>query len=86
MPGHYHEFPRLHRDAAPYDVFMANVSPMDEQGYFTFSLSADISLAGIECSKQILLEVNKAAPIMPGDHKVHICLLYTSYQRALRRK
>lgn len=72
MPGHYHEFPRLHRDAAPYDVFMANVSPMDEQGYFTFSLSADISLAGIECSKQILLEVNKAAPIMPGDHKVHI--------------
>lgn len=60
IPIRYSEIPRYYRDgAAPVDVAIMQVAPMDEFGYFNFSVSPSHGAAVCEVAKHIIVEVNK---------------------------
>lgn len=72
MPCCYRDMPNLLRDYIELDVFLTTVSPMDENGYFTTGVTASSSVAMIEKSKKIFLEVNENMPRVPSAPKIHI--------------
>ncbi len=74
IPILYHEVPRYYRENCRLDVAMLPVSPMDEHGFFNFSLSNSFSRAICEAARTILLEVNPNLPVCLGgrEESVHI--------------
>jgi acyl-CoA hydrolase len=55
-------------------VYIAQVCPMDEHGYFNFSLTNSVSMANIEHVDTVILEVNKNLPVALGgqEEAIHI--------------
>ncbi|WP_223882008.1 acetyl-CoA hydrolase/transferase family protein [Niallia endozanthoxylica] len=73
LPNHFSDIPALLKKAAPTQVIMAAVSPMDDEGYF--SLGTSVSYVGdlIEKAKAIILEVNQKMPRTFGEqNRIHI--------------
>ena len=74
-PIRYSEVPRYYRDgAAKVDVAIMQVTPMDESGYFNFSVSPSHSAAVCEVAKHIIVEVNENMPVCMGgfSNTIHI--------------
>ncbi len=74
-PIRYSELPRYYRDGgAKVDVAVFQVPPMDEFGYFNFSLSPSHMMAVCEMAKTVIVEVNKNMPVCYGgyEHNIHI--------------
>ncbi|MBR8700526.1 Butyryl-CoA:acetate CoA-transferase [Fusobacterium sp. DD29] len=74
-PIRYSEVPRYYRDgAAKVDVAIMQVTPMDESGYFNFSVSPSHSAAVCEVAKHIIVEVNENMPVCLGgfSNTIHI--------------
>lgn len=74
-PIRYSEVPRYYRDgAAKVDVAIMQVTPMDEFGYFNFSVSPSHSAAVCEVAKHIIVEVNENMPVCMGgfSNTIHI--------------
>ena len=73
VPVRYSELPRYCREH-PCRVFMAQVTPMDEHGYFNFGLNASHLIAAMEHAEVILVEVNENMPRCLGGRRegVHI--------------
>lgn len=76
MPANYSDEPRLLRDgyAAPPDVAMISTAPMDEKGFFNFSVSCSYTRAICEKAGIVIVEVNQNAPRCLGgvQENVHI--------------
>ena len=74
VPILYHEVPRYYRENCDVDVAMLATAPMDQDGYFNFSLSNSFSKAICDRAKTVILEVNSELPICPGgrEESVHI--------------
>lgn len=75
IPIRYSEIPRYYRDgAAPVDVAIMQVAPMDEFGYFNFSVSPSHGAAVCEVAKHIIVEVNKNMSVCQGgfEHQIHV--------------
>ena len=74
VPILYHEVPRYYRENCDVDVAMLATAPMNEDGYFNFSLSNSFSRAICDRAKTVILEVNSELPICPGgrEESVHI--------------
>ena len=75
MPLRYSEMPRYYRDGgAKVDVAVMQVTPMDEAGYFNFSVSPSHMMAVCEVAKKVIVEVNKNLPVCQGgfEHAIHI--------------
>lgn len=75
MPLRYSEMPRYYRDGgAKVDVAVMQVTPMDEAGYFNFSVSPSHMMAVCEVAKKVIVEVNKNLPVCQGgfEHGIHI--------------
>ncbi|WP_410209003.1 butyryl-CoA:acetate CoA-transferase [Fusobacterium sp.] len=74
-PIRYSELPRYYRDgAAKVDVAIMQVTPMDEAGYFNFSVSPSHAAAVCDVAKHIIVEVNENLPVCLGgfEHHIHI--------------
>lgn len=74
-PIRYSELPRYYRDGgAEVDVTIFQVTPMDEKGYFNFSVSPSHTMAVCEMAKTIIVEVNKNLPVVYGgfENCIHI--------------
>ncbi len=56
------------------DVFSLKVAPMDQHGFFNFSISNSVHASVIKKAKKVVVEVNYNAPICLGgnDEAVHI--------------
>lgn len=54
------------------DTFVAEVSPMDKHGYFTFGASVSNSITCAKYAKKVILEVNDKQPRVFGDNFIHI--------------
>lgn len=66
LPGYYRRFLDV-------DVAMMAVTPMDEEGYFNFSVNNATARAVMDTAKVIILEVNDKLPRLFGkENKVHI--------------
>lgn len=75
IPLRYSELPRYYREnVAQPDVFVTQVSPMDEHGWFNFGPSASHLGAICERAKKIIVEVNANVPRCLGGVEcgVHI--------------
>lgn len=64
---------------APVDVAMITVSPMDENGNFSFGLSHCCSSELLSVAKNIILEVNPNMPYTLGLEKSHINIEDVTY-------
>jgi acyl-CoA hydrolase len=72
IPGNLHNAATRQIEVQPIDVFVATVTPMDEHGYFRFSLSNIGEQQWSENAKKIILEVNPNLPNVYGDNEIHI--------------
>lgn len=75
IPLRYSELPRYYRENVdPVHVAMFQVSPMDEEGYFSYGLNASHLQALCEKAEIVILEVNKNYPRCLGgnDARIHI--------------
>ena len=73
-PMRYSELPRFYRENISVDVAMIQVTPMNEHGYFSFSVSPSHLADMLERAKTIIVEVNKSLPWVYGltGTEIHI--------------
>lgn len=72
-PQHFHDVCHLMRqDLVPVDVYIAAVSPMDDQGYFSLSASVCYAFDAIKKARLVIFEVNENMPRTCGNTFVHI--------------
>jgi acyl-CoA hydrolase len=72
VPNNFHEVPKLLREYWPIDVVATLVSPMDEHGFFTCSLSVGYTMEAIRKAEKVVIEVNPQAPRTHGNCHIHI--------------
>ncbi len=72
VPNYFHEVPKLLREYWPVDVLGTVVSPMDEHGYFTCSLSVAYTLEALKKAGKVVVQVNPEAPRTHGNCHIHI--------------
>lgn len=72
VPNYFHEVPKLLREYWPVDVAGTVVSPMDEHGFFTCSLSVAYTMEAIKKAKKVVVQVNPNAPRTHGNCHIHI--------------
>jgi acyl-CoA hydrolase len=72
-PNHFSEIPELiRRGQLRCDVAVARCSPMDEHGFFSIGLAPAYTMAAIDMARDVILEVDDAAPFADGNCHVHI--------------
>ena len=72
VPAFLGEVPYLFRSGQlPIDVAFINCSLPDENGYCSFGISADISVAAVECARVVIAQVNKSIPYLYGKCLIH---------------
>jgi itaconate CoA-transferase len=72
VPASFSVVPRIIREQLEPDAFLLQVSRMDRAGWFSFGLTGAYSLAGIERSKRLIVEVNPNLPRSHGTGIVHV--------------
>ncbi|HZV81383.1 MAG TPA: acetyl-CoA hydrolase/transferase C-terminal domain-containing protein [Geobacteraceae bacterium] len=72
VPNYFHEVPKLLREYWPVDVAGTVVSPMDEHGYFTCSLSVAYTMEAIKKASKVVVQVSPQAPRTHGNCHIHI--------------
>jgi acyl-CoA hydrolase len=72
VPNYFHEVPKLLREYWPVDVAGTVVSPMDEHGFFTCSLSVAYTMEAIKKAKKVVVQVNPNAPRTHGNCHIHV--------------
>ena len=72
VPNHFHEVPKLLTEYWPIDVAGTVVSPMDEHGFFSCSLSVAYTMAAVKKAKKVVVQVNPQAPRTHGNCHIHI--------------
>ena len=66
------EVPGLFRSGQlPIDVAFINCSLPDENGYCSYGISADISVAAVETARVVIAQVNKSIPYLYGECLIH---------------
>jgi len=74
-PIHFHQaLDMASRHIQKLDVFVAQVSPMDQHGFFHFGCTNIYSLEGAITADLVILEVNENMPRIPGgsEEAVHV--------------
>lgn len=63
-------------DLFPYEIYVQKVSPMDENGFFSFGLTNVNSLESCLGANTVILEVNENMPRVPGgsEDSIHISM------------
>lgn len=70
------EVPGLFRSGQiPIDVAFINCSLPDAEGYCSFGISADISVAAVETARVVIAQVNRSIPYLYGECRVHVSRL-----------
>src|SRR5215470_3936 len=72
LPNHFHQLPRLIADHMQVDVAATVVSPMDQDGFFSFGTSNDFISTAARCAKHLIVEVNQFMPRVHGDSRIHV--------------
>ncbi|WP_371380472.1 acetyl-CoA hydrolase/transferase family protein [Sporomusa aerivorans] len=71
-PCFFSEIPRLFKaKLLPLDVTLLQVSPPDEQGFCSYGVSADYTVAASECAKVVIAQINNHMP-RTGGARIHL--------------
>jgi itaconate CoA-transferase len=63
---------RLFAESIPVDTFIVTVSPMDENGYFTFGTNNDYTSSVARQADHLIVEVNPNMPRVYGASALHV--------------
>ena len=72
IPTGFQQTPRVLCEEVGVDTLVCTVSPMDEDGFFSFGTNTDYSLPVSRTAKRVILEVNPHMPRVFGDCTVHV--------------
>ena len=72
IPSGFQQAPDVLVNRVKVDTLVTTVSAMDEEGYFSFGINADYSVAVARSGARLILEVNENFPRLAGDNRVHI--------------
>jgi itaconate CoA-transferase len=72
VPTSFSDSVRLFAEAIPVDTFIVTVSPMDENGYFTFGTNNDYTSSVARQAKHLIVEVNPNMPRVYGASALHV--------------
>ena len=72
VPCAFNGPPRLLRDELALDSCILTVSPMDENGYFSFGVANDYTSVAAHCARTVIVEVNPAMPRVACSTPLHI--------------
>lgn len=71
-PCFFSEIPRLFREKLlPVDVALIQITPPDKEGFCSYGLSADYTVAAAECAATVIAQVNAKMP-RTGGVKIHL--------------
>lgn len=71
IPSSFQQAPAVMINAGV-DTLLATVSPMDDEGYFTFGTNPDYAVPLSKVVERVILEVNANMPRVYGNTRVHI--------------
>lgn len=72
IPSSFQKVPDVLVNQVKVDTMVTTVSPMDEDGYFSFGVNADYATPVARSGARLILEVNENFPRVAGDTRVHI--------------
>jgi len=72
IPNNLHRAGKDRYETAPLNMLVHSVSPMDEHGYFSMSLSACFERWVLESADRVIVEVNPNTPRTFGDTLIHV--------------
>lgn len=72
IPTSFQQTPDVLVNQVKVDTFVTTVSPMDEEGYFSFGVNVDYAVPVARSGARLILEVNENFPHVGGDTRVHI--------------
>jgi len=72
VPTSFSDSVRLFAESIPIDTFIVTVSPMDENGYFTFGTNNDYTSSVARQAKHLIVEVNPNMPRVFGASALHV--------------
>jgi itaconate CoA-transferase len=72
VPTTFSQTPRILSEDIGIDTLITTVSPMNENGYFTFGTNNDYITSVARSAKRVIVEVNDLMPRVFGDSLLHI--------------
>ncbi len=72
IPTAFSQSPRVLCEQVDADTLLTTVSPMDEEGFFTFGTDTDYSLPVSRTARRNILEVNRFMPKVFGEGRIHV--------------
>ncbi|WP_216827678.1 acetyl-CoA hydrolase/transferase family protein [Alkalihalobacterium elongatum] len=72
LPNHFSILPRMLQTRVKNPIIMAQVSPIDDEGYFSLGTNCDYTATLVNHSKAIFVEVNENMPRTYGKNQIHI--------------
>lgn len=72
IPTSFQQAPDVLVNQVKVDTLVTTVSPMDEEGYFSFGVNTDYATPVARSGARLILEVNENFPRVAGDTRVHI--------------
>ncbi|WP_371362800.1 Butyryl-CoA:acetate CoA-transferase [Sporomusa rhizae] len=71
-PCFFSEIPRLFNDGIlPVDVALIQVTPPDKEGYCSYGISVDYTMAAAQCASTVIAQMNRKLP-RTGGTKIHL--------------
>lgn len=72
LPNHFSNLPRILNNRLNEIVIMAQVSPMDDEGYFSLGTNCDYTSRLVTKAKSIIVQVNENMPRTYGKNQIHL--------------
>jgi itaconate CoA-transferase len=72
IPSGFQQSPRLLCDEVGMDALVCTVSPMDEDGFFSFGTNTDYAKPVSQTARTVIVEVNPNMPRVFGDCTIHV--------------
>lgn len=72
IPSSFQKAPDVMINQVKVDTLVTTVSPMDEEGYFSFGVNADYATPVARSGARLIVEVNRNFPRVGGDTRVHV--------------
>ncbi|NGX27137.1 MAG: Succinyl-CoA:coenzyme A transferase [Chlamydiae bacterium] len=72
VPMSFSYYPKMLSELIGIDTFLFTVTPMDDFGYFNFSIHGDYAIETARFAKKVIVEVNENMPRTAGDSLLHV--------------
>lgn len=72
IPVNFSHLPRVITERLDIDTFVAQVSPMDASGHFSFGVANDYASMAVRACRRLIVEVNPHMPRVFGDALLHL--------------